>query len=82
MESETADHHVIKISVRGTGIGIPESAQAKLFDRFSQAGCLLTVETNHSTDVQSPPPPPAHACICIHPGRKSCSDLGLSACTQ
>jgi K+-sensing histidine kinase KdpD len=41
MESETATHHVIKISVRDTGIGIPHSAQSKLFSRFSQARELL-----------------------------------------
>ena len=38
IESETATHHVVKISVRDTGIGIPESAQWKLFSRFSQVG--------------------------------------------
>jgi len=29
----------------------------------------------HSTDVESPPPPP-RACMRIHPDNKSCSDLG------
>ena len=36
LESETANHHVIKVSVRDTGIGIPEAALSKLFSRFSQ----------------------------------------------
>jgi len=42
MVSETHTHHVIKISVRDTGIGIPESAQSKLFDRFSQVDSSTT----------------------------------------
>jgi signal transduction histidine kinase len=40
--SETPMHHVIMISVRDTGIGIPESAQSKLFDRFIQVDSSTT----------------------------------------
>jgi signal transduction histidine kinase len=36
--SETEMQDVVMISVRDTGIGIPESAQSKLFDRFIQVG--------------------------------------------
>jgi signal transduction histidine kinase len=42
MESETAEQHVIKVSVRDTGIGIPESALTKLFNRFSQVDSSTT----------------------------------------
>jgi CheY-like chemotaxis protein len=36
VESETATHHSLKVSVRDTGIGIPQDAQLKLFARFMQ----------------------------------------------
>jgi signal transduction histidine kinase len=42
LESETAMHHVIKVSVRDTGIGIPQDAQSKLFSRFSQVDSSTT----------------------------------------
>ena len=42
LESETGTHHVIKVSVRDTGIGIPEAAQLKLFNRFSQVDSSTT----------------------------------------
>jgi|AntAceMinimDraft_5_1070358.scaffolds.fasta_scaffold02221_2 CheY-like chemotaxis protein len=42
LESETAMHQVIKVSVRDTGIGIPQEAQAKLFTRFSQVDSSTT----------------------------------------
>jgi signal transduction histidine kinase len=42
MVSETHWNHVISISVRDTGIGIRETAQSKLFDRFSQVDSSTT----------------------------------------
>jgi PAS domain S-box-containing protein len=42
LESETATHHVMKFSVRDTGIGIPLHAQSKLFSRFSQVDSSTT----------------------------------------
>jgi len=42
MESETQEHHVIKISVRDKGIGIPESARPELFSRFTQVDSSTT----------------------------------------
>jgi sensor histidine kinase regulating citrate/malate metabolism len=46
--SESQGKHVIQISVRDTGIGIPESAQSKLFNRFSQAKGLLRTSTRQT----------------------------------
>jgi len=39
------------------------------------------IENKHSTDVESPPPPP-RVCMSIHPEGKSCSDLDSSAGSQ
>ena len=39
------------------------------------------VQNKHSTNVESPPPPP-RLCMSIHPEGKSCSCLGSSACSQ
>ena len=39
------------------------------------------VENTHSTDFESPPPPP-RVCTSIHPELESCSDLGSSACSR
>jgi len=39
------------------------------------------VDTKHSTDVDSPPPPP-RICMCILPEGMSCPILGSSACSQ
>jgi len=34
------------------------------------------IENKHSTDVESPSPPPPCVCMSIHPEGESCSDLG------
>lgn len=39
---ETRDHHIIKVSVIDTGIGIAEDAQRKLFQKFTQADASTT----------------------------------------
>ena len=39
------------------------------------------IASKHSTDVDSPPPPP-RVYMSIHPEGKSSSDLDLSACSQ
>jgi len=39
------------------------------------------IENKHSSDVESPPPPP-YVCMSIHTQCKSCSDVGSIACSQ
>jgi len=56
-----------------TGIGIPGSAQSKLFSRFSQAGRVLRAGTRRTLRLLPPPHP--HACMSIYPEGKSCCDF-------